>query len=223
MSQQTQPRVKVKTRLPARPFPPNSERPHIRTERLILSPFVLDDLDGIHALRRQPEVMIFTLTGRIDADKAETLTFMARFMAPNDADTYNYVIRLASTGEIIGAGGVLRHSNFFGWPEVGYMFKREHWGQGYASEFLKGYLDHWWALPRVEAEVEVDRDSAGEPGDVPEMLTAIVDDGNPGSKRVLEKAGFRVFRRWAEPDSREGFSGDVNLVGFVLSSTAKNN
>ncbi|KAI1771176.1 acyl-CoA N-acyltransferase [Hypoxylon cercidicola] len=211
-------KVKVKTFLPTRPLPPNSERKPILTERLIIRPLSEDDVDDIHAIHRQPEVMIYTMRGRIDDNKEVTRASMARFLPPNDLHTYSNVICLASTGETIGRGGITRPDQLLGWPEVGYIFKKEVWGQGYATEFLKALVSFWWTLPRSETELGVDAQSVDGPGEAPEMLSAIVDKENIGSQRVLEKVGFRKFKRWTEPDNREGFSGDINLVGFVLSS-----
>ncbi|KAI2769929.1 acyl-CoA N-acyltransferase [Daldinia loculata] len=213
------PKIKVKTYLPTQPFPPNVERKPIRTERLVIRPFTEEDLDGIHALRTQPEVMHFSAVGRIDASENETRTsYLARFLPPNDIRNYHNVLCLASTGEIIGAGGMPKVDLVFGWPEVGYMLKKEYWGQGYATEFLRAFVDHWWTLPRSEVEIEVVAESVNGSGEVPEMLSAMADDDNSASKHVLEKAGFREFTRWTEPDSREGVIGDVTLVGFVLES-----
>ncbi|KAI0882320.1 acyl-CoA N-acyltransferase [Annulohypoxylon maeteangense] len=214
-----QPKIAVKTRLPTTPFPLNTERKPIRTERLIIRPFSEDDLDGIHSLRTQPEVMKYTAVGRIDANKEETGVFMARFMPPNDVQTYNNIITLASTGELIGVGGgTSRPESVFGWPEIGYLFKKEYWGQGYATEFLKAWLNDWWTLPRSEIETQVDGQSVNGVGEVPEMITAFIEESNTGSRRVLEKAGFREFKQWSEPDSRDGYGRQVTLVGFVLSS-----
>ncbi|KAI1763561.1 acyl-CoA N-acyltransferase [Hypoxylon sp. FL1150] len=216
-----QQKVKVKTFLPTRPLPPNSERKPICTERLIIRPFAEDDVDGIYAIHRQPEVMMYTTRGRIDDDKEVTRKSMGRFMPPNDLHTYSNVICLKSTGEIIGTGGINRPDQMFGWPEVGYLLKKEAWGQGYATEFLKALLSFWWTLPRSEIELGVDAQSVDGPGEAPEMLSALTEQANIGSQRVLQKAGFREFKRWTEPDHREGFSGDAHLVGFVLSSAGQ--
>ncbi|KAF3057092.1 hypothetical protein GL218_06016 [Daldinia childiae] len=212
-------KIKVKTYLPTQPFPPNAERKPIRTERLIIRPYTEEDLDGIYAIRTQPEVMHFSAVGQIDASKDETRTsYLARYLPPNDIRTYNNILCLASTGEIIGMGGMPKTDLFFGWPEVGYMLKKEYWGQGYATEFVRAFIDHWWTLPRSEAEIEVVEGSVDRSGEVPEMLSAIADDNNPRSKHVLEKAGFRQFIRWTEPDTRVGITDDITLVGFVLES-----
>jgi RimJ/RimL family protein N-acetyltransferase len=187
-----------------------------------MRPFTLDDLQGVHILRTQPEVMKYTALGRVDKDLAETEERLARFLPPNDAETYNCAICLSGTGELIGMGGVHRMSPELGWPEIGYIFKREYWGKGYATEFMRGFLGSWWELEREEVDVNVDplsielgQDAAGS-NTVPELLTAIVEENNNGSLRVMEKGGFRRFKAWTEPDSRAGFEGiDAALVGFL--------
>ena len=55
-------------------------------------------------------------------------------------------------GALIGTGGChSRGGGMLGWPEIGYMLRREAWGMGYGTEFLAGFLEAWWALPRGEA------------------------------------------------------------------------
>ncbi|KAI2605541.1 acyl-CoA N-acyltransferase [Hypoxylon sp. NC1633] len=208
--------IKVKTHLPTRPWPSNTEKKPIRTERLIMRPYAEEDLEDIYILRTQPEVMVFTAVGRGDADRDESRAYMARYLPPNDVATYNTIICLASTGEVIGTGGLTKN-NTFGWPEVGYMLKKEYWGKGFATEFLRGFLSHWWSLPRSELELEVDAQSVDGTGEAPEIVTAVIDADNLASRRVLEKLGFREIKRWSEADSREGYPGDVSLIGFSLS------
>lgn len=52
---------------------------------------------------------------------------------------------------------------------IGYLFSETAWGQGFATELIRGLTT---AIPR------------------PARLLAGVDDGNPASARVLEKTGF---------------------------------
>ncbi|KAK5636454.1 hypothetical protein RRF57_012166 [Xylaria bambusicola] len=213
-------KIKVQTTLPRHPFPPNTARSPLKTERLIIRPLTQDDLPALHALRTQPEVMVCTALGRIDADISETQAKLDPFLPPGDADTYNPGICLASTGELIGLGGVFRPTSELGWPEVGYMIRKEHWGKGYATEFLRAYVRDWWGLPREKAEVFVDGDSleddVGKGESVREMLCAIVEEGNMGSTRVVEKSGFRKFKAWTVKSRRAGQEGeDITLVGFV--------
>jgi RimJ/RimL family protein N-acetyltransferase len=212
--------VKVRTTLPVTPFPTSSERPQIKTERLILRPLCQDDLHGLHSIRSEPEVMFYTPAGRPDKDLAETQAKLDLFLPPQDAVRYNLAIHLASTGEMIGVGGMHRltsDAGGFTWPEMGYLFKKAHWGQGYGTEAMKAFIDTWWKLPRKEVEVEADALTVDSPGQVPERLMAVIESGNTGSRRVLEKLGFRRYTEWNEPDSRAGFEGmEVTLVGFIL-------
>lgn len=219
--------ARVRTTLPAQPLPSNALRAPIRTARLVVRPFAQDDLESIHALRSQPEVMIFTGQGRPDTDLAETKTRVVdRFLPPRDTVTHNCAICLAATGELIGVGGVHRLDSPSGWPEVGYMFKKEHWGQGYGTEFMRAFVDAWWTLPREDAEVDVDPASVegmerDREGRVAELMTATVESNNRGSLRIMEKLGFRRFKDWVEPDSRAGFEDlGVTLVGFTLEKRA---
>ncbi|KAK6072872.1 putative acetyltransferase [Seiridium cupressi] len=216
--------TKVRTTLPKLPLPPNSERAPIKTARLVLRPYAQSDFDGVRALRTQPEVMIFTRTGRIDGDLSETQAKLDQFLPPNDVKTFSFTISLSDTDELIGAGGVHKAGSALDWPEVGYMFKREHWGKGYATEFMKGFVEAWWKLEREQAYIEVESQSIDMDGNaeevktVPELLWAVIDANNAGSVRVLEKSGFKKLKTWTEPDSRAGFEGmSVTLVGFVLS------
>jgi RimJ/RimL family protein N-acetyltransferase len=160
--------------------------------------------------------MIFTIVGRVDKDLAETQTKIDTFLPPNDVETYNFAICLAATGEVIGLGGMHKLS-LHGWPELGYMIKREHWGCGYATEFVRGWTEAYWRLPRSLVEMEVDALSVEGDGEVKEQLSAIIEASNVASRNVLEKAGFRKFREWTEPDSHEGSNKEVTLVGYMLS------
>ena len=62
-------------------------------------------MESYHALRAQPEVMLFSFKGRPDKDLAETQEALDRFLPPGDRDAHNYAVLLAATGELIGGGG----------------------------------------------------------------------------------------------------------------------
>ncbi|KAI0151665.1 acetyltransferase domain-containing protein [Xylariaceae sp. FL1272] len=228
-------KIKVKTTWPVTPLPLNTERKPIQTKRLLIRPYEDTDYDAaaIHALRSQPEVMVWTSVGVVDKDIEASRAFIARSLPPNDAQRYNSVIMyLGENGElegderiVIGCGGVHKTDFQLGWPEVGYMVRKEYWGKGLASEFMRAFVEAWWKLPRREVEVEIDAASVGEGTTkdesgavrVNEKMSAIIEIGNPGSRRVLEKTGFKQFKQWTEPDSREGFEGlDATLAGFLL-------
>ena len=100
-------------------------------------------------------------------------------------------------GELIGDGGVFSLENEdYKWPEVYYVLKKEFWNKGYATEFLKRFLDVWWSLPRDNTPMRVQSISLGKyfyHQEVKERLVAEIHMSNIGSRRVIEKAGFVFY------------------------------
>jgi RimJ/RimL family protein N-acetyltransferase len=130
------------------------------TERLTMRRARPEDLDAIHAVFSDFEVVRHTASWPWPADRA----FAAMRAAPYDPD-HGMVGPVLRDGEIIGMAGVTD-------GEIGYTFARAHWGQGYATEIGRALLGHCFARY-----------------DWPE-ISAGVFAGNPASARVLEKLGF---------------------------------
>ncbi|KAH7375213.1 GNAT domain-containing protein [Plectosphaerella cucumerina] len=199
--------IMVKTTLPVRPLPAHATRESVLTPQLMIRPLKESDLQDLHALRTQQEVMRWTSAARIDTDMAESETKLRMHLPPNDANTLNTAICLRSTGEFVGYGGCHMFVGEFGWPVIGYMFGTQHWGKGYASEFVKAFLGMWWALPREEVELSVDRGTARITGTTAEgvaiaeeVYTAVTVPDNGGSQKVLERSGFEKVRSWEDVD-----------------------
>ncbi len=115
---------------------------------------------------------------------------------------------------MIGVGGCHKIFSVFGWPAIGYMIRKEFWGQGLTTEFLHAWLDMWCKLPREEAEFEVDpRTLPGGEGPVLEQVTSFTVGDNLASQRVLAKSGFDNFLTWREPDLRNP-EVEIALRGF---------
>ena len=93
----------------------------------------------------------------------------------------------------------------WGWPELGYMLRVEHWGKGYATEFVKAFVEDWKKLPRVETQIRVDNRTASPNVDglVPEHLIAVTEISNARSQNILRKCGFEPFITWDAPDLRD--------------------
>ncbi|PTB68809.1 acyl-CoA N-acyltransferase [Trichoderma citrinoviride] len=199
-------------------------RDEIHTPRLILRAPHISDVPALHTLRIQHEVMKYSAKG---ADKTleDTRRSLDVLLPPNDSKTYYFLIFQRDTGDLIGKGGL--HSipgRNLGWPEIGYSFRQETWGKGYGTEFLTAFVEKWWSLPRREAEIEVD--TAGldaqsleseEPSAAVERLVAVIDVNNVGSRRILEKAGFKAFKEWTGPDPREAYKGQqATMAAFAI-------
>jgi RimJ/RimL family protein N-acetyltransferase len=202
--------VTVKALLPTIPLPANRERAAITTDRLLVRALQPSDLDALHVLRTQAEVMRWTSAGCIDESIEKTKSKLDPFLPPNDLVTANCAICLKDTGELVGIGGCHLYPGSHGWPEVGYMFRTEVWGKGFATEFLGAWLRFWSELPRTEREVRVQKEMVVGDGVVDECLIAITEASNDGSQRVLLKSGFERFREYVEVDGAK----TVKLIAF---------
>lgn len=136
----------------------------IVTDRLRLRRSRPGDLEAIHRLASDWDVVKQTATWPWPADRA----FTATRVQPMPPET-GMAGPVFAGNRVVGMMGVgLRE----GIAELGYMFARAHWGKGYATEIGRALIAHAWATydwPAVEA---------------------CVFEGNPGSARVLEKLGF---------------------------------
>jgi RimJ/RimL family protein N-acetyltransferase len=133
------------------------------------------DFDDLFRMYRDERVMA-TLGGVISEE--ETRRRLGLHLAHWAEHGFGWwVLRDAATGHFVGRGG-LRHYVLEGRPEVelGYGLRPEFWGKGLATELARESV-------RVGFTVL----------DVPELVGFTLTD-NRGSRRVMEKAGFRYER-----------------------------
>ncbi|KAM7200418.1 acyl-CoA N-acyltransferase [Rhypophila sp. PSN 637] len=142
--------IPIKTTLPKSPLPDSASRGTILTPRLLLRSITQADLQAYHTIRTDAEIMKWTVQGRVDHDLAETQEKLNLFLPPNDVLKCNWAICLRDGNknedgepELIGIGGVHIFSSTFGWPELGYMIRRDYWGLGLATEFLGAFVKYW--------------------------------------------------------------------------------
>ncbi len=135
----------------------------IRTERLLLRRAEPRDLDALHEIMRDGEVMRYWSTPP-HPDMATTVEWMDRLMAIDPAGSVEFLVEYQ--GRVIGkvGGGVL--------PEVGYILHRDYWGQGFASEAMRAVIDFAFAHHPVD------------------HLMADIDPRNTASARLLERLRF---------------------------------
>jgi RimJ/RimL family protein N-acetyltransferase len=157
--------------------------------------------------------MKWTSSGTIDKDIEATREKLELFLPPNDAATFNCAICLKDTCEVVGMGGCHLFPAGHGWPEVGYMLRKEFWGGGLATEFLRAWLRLWGGLPREEREVRAEKAMVTGEGVVPEQVIAITEASNGASQKVLLRVGFQRLREFIEADDSEP-DGFVKLVAF---------
>lgn len=143
----------------------------MQTERTLIRPFRSTDVAAAHEWFSDPEVMRFIPRGG-DTTLEDTRQRIGGYMAHHEEFGFSkgIVIHRAS-GEPIGDGG-LYHLPDGERIELGFRFKREFWGQGYAVEVGRAWI-------RRYDEIMPGRE-----------LFADVHPDHSRSQRVLEKLGF---------------------------------
>ena len=167
--------------------------PNIETDNLLIRPFVMDDLDRIHAILNAcfgESNMVFR------RDWLEWTTLGYKIQAQLQQPPYGErAIALKETGELVGAIGLVQSYAPFGTlphfqrqskapasnlstPEMGLFWAIDpaHQGNRYASEAAQGLIDfmfNQWGLKRIVATTEYD---------------------NPASIAVMKRLGMIIER-----------------------------
>lgn len=150
----------------------------IKTERLTLRRAHPDDLEAMHLLVSDFEVSKMTASWPSPPDRG----FTATRCQPMDP-AKGMAGPVFAGGEMVGMMGV--HDDPKG-PGLGYAFRRDHWGKGYATEIGRALIAHTWATY-----------------DWPSLRGCVFDD-NAGSSRVLEKLGFKFSEQSEGPCKARG-------------------
>lgn len=147
----------------------------LETERLILRPPRRADVPQLYEFLGDPVAMVHTHRDRT-LRECQRRIMVHEWRRRHDICAPWVVVR-REDGRIIGWGGLYEDPFDPGWGfEIGYYFRPDVWGRGYASELVVAALDfadHQLELPEVWAMAHPD---------------------NVGSRRVLEKAGFEFAR-----------------------------
>jgi len=137
----------------------------IRTERLTLRPVRDSDLDMLHAMLSDIEIMRYW-SSLPHKDPAETSAWIAANRAVVSAGT---AIEYGAEyqGRLIGRG------IFWNGNELGYIFAKAYWGQGFAGEAIAAMIDQAFATQDWDE------------------ITADIDPRNRASGKLLQRLGFR--------------------------------
>lgn len=145
----------------------------IRTERLLIRPVRLDDVEDLARRRSEPSVAEYqSWTHPYPLERARSIVESVVAMdAPVAGEWWMVLITDADTGNTLGDIAV--HVGAEGRSaEVGYTLASEYWGRGYLTEALDAMLEYLFV----------------EMGFV--RVSAMLHANNVASARVLERCGF---------------------------------
>src|SRR5689334_11655663 len=142
------------------------------TERLLLRPLVLADLDALYQLYREPRIMQY-ITGQprsYEMTRQRLLTHIAGF---KNYGFGLYATILKATGELIGRCGMEPIVTGNGLEaNLAWIFAQPYWGRGLATEFARAMIPYGFThFPIVR-------------------MFASADPANLASIRVMQKAGM---------------------------------
>jgi len=158
----------------------------IETDRLILRDFTPDDLAAVNAFRSDLQTIRFMqMEPETLAQSREWLDSAIRYNALRPRQGCNLAIALKAQAKVIGwigFGDSERHPGIEH-HGVGYMLLSSEWGKGYATEALSAAIGF---MTDVQGGT---------------FVWAWCFAANGGSERVMQKAGMRFAREFADEDT----------------------
>ena len=147
----------------------------LRTARLVLRPYTIDDLDAAHDIQSRPEVTRYLLFDARDRGQVRKwLEDRIRETALEDeGGLLSLAVVLPETGAVIGDVVLFLRSAENRQGEIGYIFHPDHGGKGYATEAARAML-------------RLGFDAFGL-----HRIIGRLDARNTASERVLKRLGMR--------------------------------
>jgi [ribosomal protein S5]-alanine N-acetyltransferase len=148
----------------------------LETPRLILREFCADDVDALESVLSDPETMRFYPA---PLDRAGVEEWIARDLRRYTKDDHGlWAMILKANGELIGDCGLtVQPVDGTDEIEIGYHVRRDHWGQGLATEAARACRDYGFAhLPVAH-------------------IISLIRPENIPSRRVAEKNGMAIWKQ----------------------------
>jgi ribosomal-protein-alanine N-acetyltransferase len=168
---------------------------NLQTQRLFLRPIRLNDAPAIFEARGDAQVMRYwDWPAQESVDEVRRI-IQNHFQEIDSGATQWWVAALSPRGAAIGECDLSEIDLHHKRAEVGFLFKRAAWRQGYAREAMERVIRHGFeelGLERLSARFHV---------------------GNEASQRLLEKLGFTYEGTLRGHVVREGVRRDCILYG----------
>lgn len=171
----------------------------LQTKRTVLRRLTRDDLDSMHLLESDPEVVKFIpLRVPISKEKSRERLEKQIESQKTQGGFGAWAVELKNTSEFIGWFMLIPADTARGteYPEIGFMFLRRYWGNGFGAE----------------TSIEVIRyafDVLGVSG-----VDAVTDEDNFASIAILQKLGFHFLKSFTTVD--RVYNHEIILKQFRL-------
>ena len=153
----------------------------IETERLLLRPLTLEDVDDLYQVLGDAETMRFYPA---PFDRDGVVRWVVRNLERYEADGFGLLgVQERATGAFLGdCGPTIQHVDGEPHVELGWHTRRDRWGEGIATEGGSACRDWCWA------SLDVDH------------VVSLIRPENRRSWRVAERLGMRVWRETMHAD-----------------------
>jgi len=162
-------------------------KPILKTDRLILREFTLNDLDNLYLLDSSLDVMKYIGKLRTREEVERSIERVKKYYINNPGLGLWITIEKKSE-KFIGWSGIqhLDETEI----EVGYRYLKEFWGKGYATEAATFLVDYGFNKMNLN------------------KIVGVTHPDNIASQRVLEKAGLKY--------EKEAFYHETNVRYYTI-------
>jgi len=151
----------------------------IETERLLLRPYSMADVDDMYAYASRPENLTFIFPPHLSIEETAQ-TIAHRFMKE---PLGHWAIELKGEARMIGSIDLLKIDQKSKSAELGYVLNMDYWGQGLMTEAVKTLVA--FAFEQFALKT----------------LIINVDKDNQASKNVAQRAGFKFLKAYKASNS----------------------
>ncbi|MEV0968764.1 GNAT family N-acetyltransferase [Microtetraspora glauca] len=171
----------------------------IKTPRLLLRPFTMDDLDELHSFHSRPDVVRYLPwdARTYDGTRAALETKLGQAALSAENGTFNIAVELRETGALIGDIFLFWRSPEHRQGEIGFAFHPDYHGQGLAFEASREIL-------------RLGFDDLGL-----HRIYGRCDARNDASARLMERLGMRREAHLVENELFKGEWGDELIYAML--------
>lgn len=178
------------------------KQPRLMTPRMVLRPFRAEDAPAVQQLAGHHDIASTTLSiPHPYPDGVAELWISSHASKYAEGVETVFALTLRASGDLIGAMGFEENPRH-DWAEIGYWIGRPFWGQGYATEALRSFIQ--WTF----AHTALNR------------LQSCHFMRNPASGRVMQKAGMTREGIMRQRVKKWGHYEDIAIYAILRSEAA---